>query len=246
MTKTKRAPEFLGFCYEAKSKFNGAPIVVVITLRKSKNEKTGKMLQTWILDTRANPVSTSKSRRDRSICGSCPQRRSLKGACYVTLHQAPLSVYRAYKRGRYIPLDLNNPEHLKKMKGRPLRMGSYGDPMAVESSFWKELIAKVEPSLITGYSHSWDQERGKEYQGFLMASVDSPKEFRKAQFEQWRTFRVKLSSEDRFRGEAVCPASEESGFKRTCSTCGICDGNARNGAGVVINVHGALASRFTA
>lgn len=83
--------------YEGPSVLDNSPIVVIATLNTS-NVKTGNMVQTWILRADMNPLDASKQGLDHAICGRCPHRRNLGGACYVTLHQAPRAIYEAYKR----------------------------------------------------------------------------------------------------------------------------------------------------
>ena len=62
--------------YRGPSRLDGAPIVVVATglQRPSENEKTGPMVQTWILRSDEHPVSAVHSGADASICGDCPLR----------------------------------------------------------------------------------------------------------------------------------------------------------------------------
>ena len=100
--------------YEGPSLIDGAPIVVIATgfQRPSANAKTGDMLQTWILRADVNPLQAIHTGRDVSVCGDCPlrglletrQRRTINRrlACYVAIHQAPLAVHDAYRRGRYV------------------------------------------------------------------------------------------------------------------------------------------------
>jgi len=79
--------------------------------RPSANEKTEDMLQTWMLRADMNPLEAIHSGQDSSICGSRPlcgiveqsgeRTTNRRRACYVSVHQAPHAIYRAYKRGRY-------------------------------------------------------------------------------------------------------------------------------------------------
>ena len=75
--------------YEGPSLIDGAPIVVVATLKTS-NIKTGDMVQTWILRSDIEPHHAVKSGDDLSICGDCIHRPANQGSCYVTVFQAPL------------------------------------------------------------------------------------------------------------------------------------------------------------
>src|SRR5262245_27962174 len=81
--------------YRGASLLNGSAVVVVAVglARKSKNVKTGNMVQTYILaDNEEDPVQAVKSGADPAICGDCPHRGR---SCYVNVAQAPLSIYRA-------------------------------------------------------------------------------------------------------------------------------------------------------
>jgi hypothetical protein len=80
-----------------------------------------------------------------------------------------------------------------------------------------------------------------------MASADSIDEYAAARLQGWRTFRVMAPADrENLPGEFECPASAEQGKRKTCATCGACDG-AERGAGkasVAIVVHGSKARRF--
>ena len=94
----------LGFILDqGLSPIDGSPYVAILTL-KSSNRKTGNMAQVWILRSDLNPVEAMSSGQDRSICGDCPHRKQDDGSrsCYVNVGQAPLSVYKGFKRGRYV------------------------------------------------------------------------------------------------------------------------------------------------
>lgn len=100
----------------------------------------------------------------------------------------------------------------------PVRLGAYGDPAAVPTRVWAELLRYVKQW--TGYTHQWKPKRcmlcsgigydeygmtgrcnlckglGKEpgcdpdLKRYCMASVDSPEERAEAQALGWRTFMV--------------------------------------------------------
>jgi hypothetical protein len=235
--------------YRGPSMLDGAPIVVVATgLRgKSSNVKTGNVVQTWILREDADPLAISRAGRDASICGECPHRRSLGGSCYVTLHQAPLSVWRAYARGSYGTAPLPRESLPALFEGRTVRLGSYGDPAAVPLAVWESALSQASGWL--GYSHQW-RRPGVTAAGlgrFTMASCDSEADRAAAVSLGWRTFRVRTADAPVMRGEFVCPASAEAGKRRTCETCGACAGADPSrpfAVSPVIIAHGGLASRF--
>lgn len=230
--------------WEGRSPANQRQIVAIATglVRQSLNDKTGDMIQTWILDALASPTDASKQKLDSSVCWGCPQKRSEGGACYVTLHQAPSAVYQAYLRGSYPRV---SPRELGWLvEGEKVRMGSYGDPVVVPRSVWTDVLRQS--AGWTGYTHSWMKERAQGYKDILMASVDTSAQRAIAQAAGWRTFRVTKGAPE--EGEIRCPASDEMNHSRTCATCGACDGAGRGAgasrASVVIKVHGALASRW--
>jgi len=226
--------------YRGPSELDGKPIVVVATGlgRSSRNEKTGDMVQTWILRDDVDPWDAVKSGQDASVCGDCPHRGT---SCYVKVFQAPKSVWKAAQRGAY-PLVSDAAGLTALGRGRAVRLGSYGDPAAVPAHIWGALVA--EASAWTGYTHQW--RWASHLQPLVMASVDSPEEMAAAEREGWRTFRVRLAGEpvDRQR-EFICPASKEAGYKTDCASCRACMGtSAKAKASPVIIAHGATARRF--
>ena len=79
--KKKPITDALGFVmYEGPSVLDGAPIVVIATM-KSGNTKTGNMVQVWIIRSDMHPVTASKVGADAAICGSSAHtlRENIKG-----------------------------------------------------------------------------------------------------------------------------------------------------------------------
>jgi len=217
--------------YEGPSELDGKPIVVIAT-DNSGNRKTGSMVQTWILRADIEPHTALKTGDDSSVCGDCPHRPANHGACYVTVFQAPLAVYRAYKRGSYGEFQPGQ------FAGRMVRIGSYGDPAAVPLEIWEAYTDGA--AGMTGYSHQWGNA-DKGLSAYCMASCDTPAERERAVSMGWRTFRVRLADEPVMQGEAVCPASHEAGQKLTCDKCKACSGTTghRSLSGIAIVAHGA-------
>jgi hypothetical protein len=257
--------------WEGPSEIDGSPIMVIATgLKKSKNSKTGAMIQTWILRSDITPVAAVHSGADSSVCGHCPHRGQLihnisgeikntKRSCYVLEFNAPQSIYASVKRGNIpsaqdIARDLGLPvsEVIADIgSGELVRMGAYGDPAAVPAHVWRALLSQ---SLgFTGYTHQWrelETTRGPSAASFfrahLMASADSAKAAQAAHALGWRTFRVKTRDDLKLKNEASCPASAESGHKLTCSTCLACGGGRKRGS-IVINAHGSTSrARYAA
>jgi len=235
MKTLKQAPATLGYTlYQGPSVLDGAPIAAILTLKTS-NRKTGNMAQVWIIRTDDNPVAISQAKLDSSICGNCPHKQSIGGACYVNIGQAPLAVYRAYKRGRYLPFDAT--VHGAKLASRMLRLGAYGDPAAVPFDILNDVTKLVKGH--TGYTHqAMHKAFDKRYMGICMVSADTPKQAIKYQSQGAKTFRVALAGDTLASGELECLADAQ-GLQ--CSDCGLCDGTKQN---IAITVHGSRAKRF--
>lgn len=228
--------------YEGPSALDGAPIVVIATGLdgRTRNEKTGAMVQTWIMRQDVPPHVAVKTGQDASVCGDCIHRPANGGSCYVKVFQAPLSVWNAYRRGVYARpaapfADL--------FAGRMVRLGSYGDPAAAPLALWLDVTFKA--AGWTGYTHQWRvAEPG--FQRLCMASADSLEEAQEAREAGWRTFRVRAEAEPlEAKREFVCPASKEAGYRTDCASCRACMGVAAKAkASPVIIAHGATARRF--
>jgi hypothetical protein len=227
--------------YRGPSLIDGAPIVVIITgLKGSKNEKTGSMVQTYILRDDLDPVQAIRSGADSSVCGDCAHRgEGFKGrTCYVNIGQGALSVWRAYHRGAYPLLDPSDAAKL--VRGRMVRLGTYGDPAAAPAKVWRDLVKHAEGW--TGYTHQWRRRIAQGLKRLCMASADSPEEAVLAHSKGWRTFRVSDPKAPNVGRETVCPASYEMGKRLQCIDCKACDGaNGRRGS-IRIAPHGAYSS----
>lgn len=237
--------------YEGPSMLDGKPIVVVATgiRRKSKNSKTGHLVQTWIMRSDISPLDALYTGQDESVCGDCKHRFMGDKTCYVNVAKAPLAVWRAYKRGVY---PVATEEDWCLLFDLMVRKGSYGDPAAVPMWVWAVIDGRL-PGIESvkrqpGYSHQWKRGiPGLEHH--VMASVDSLEEAWKAQAMGMRTFRVMHKSESLAKGEILCPASKEAGHKAQCADCGLCDGkrfSTDKRANVAIYVHGPKQRRFKA
>lgn len=254
--KTKKPTGYV--IHKGRSLLDGNPIVV-IALVKSGNSKTGNMVQTYILaDNDKNPLDNVKTLGDFSICGDCKHRRGTGGACYVNIGQGVMQVWKAYKNGNY---PRATPEHAAKLiKDREVRLGTYGDPMAVPAWVWVDLLTYS--SGHTGYTHQWNPEseivkkimakypeQYDEIRALCMASADNEDEWWFASYNNWRTFRVREETDPLYEKEFICPASEEAGKRKTCATCMACNGAGEGDSKLakatpVIVVHGALKKRF--
>jgi len=223
--------------FEGPSLLDGGPIVV-IAIVKSSNRKTGDMVQTYILRADLSPLDAVKVGNDSSICGNCPHR-GIEGkgrSCYVNLGQGPLAVFKAYKAGNYPKVSPINPTFQASVKGRKVRLGTYGDPAAVSRLFWNAVLQGADGW--TGYTHQWRTR--PDLQNLCMASCDTLQDYESATKAGWRTFRVRLESLPLMEREIACPASEEAGKRTTCDSCGLCKGTAAAARNIAIVAHGGI------
>ena len=247
MIKALRRDTYCGvILYQGPSLIDGAPIVVIANriVADSTNEKTGAMVQTFIIRQDMRPLDAARLGYDYSICGHCPHRPSNAGSCYVNIGRSVESVYGAYQRGRYaVPhVDYDTDILPDLFADSIFRLGSYGDPAAAPYRIWAHATRLVRAR--NGYTHQW-----REFPAFAalcMASVDSEAEAVEARANGWRTFRVRAASAPIMTGaEVVCPASEEAGKRTTCSDCRACGGtSAKARASIVIVAHGTTKARF--
>jgi len=232
---------FLGFiAYEGPSEIDGAPIVVIINRidSDSENEKTGALVQSFIIRSDVAPTDALKSGADASICGECQHRPKLAsetGAapCYVNVGRSVRSVYEAYKRGRYTKAD---PATIARaLAGKKVRLGTYGDPAAAPVRMWTEITRYADRR---GYTHQWDRPGfdAAAWAPLVMASADTIDEAAKANLLGMRVFRVSIGV-DKQPGETICPASAEGGKKSTCAKCTLCAGTSIQARDVVIADH---------
>jgi hypothetical protein len=235
--------KILGYiAYEGPSEIDGAPIVVIINkLDGSKNGKTGAIVQSFIIRSDIDPVKALQTGADESVCGQCEHRPikarvTGKPPCYVQVAKSVLSVYGAYKRGRYVRADLET--IALALAGKSLRIGTYGDPAAAPVTTWQRVSRYV--SARAGYSHQW-QEPGFDHAAWsplVMASADTVDQAALANLHGMRVFRVSTGV-DKQPHEVTCPASAEGGRKATCQTCMLCGGTSKLARDVVIADHAA-------
>jgi hypothetical protein len=235
--------------YQGPSAIDGRPIVVILTglqaRRGSKNSKTGELIQSWILRADVEPHTAAKTGDDASVCGQCPHRPLLasmlaraglpSSPCYVRTGEAPLSIYRAFRRGSYARAETVN-QVREALQGRRLRIGSYGDPAAAPVDLWRMLASMADGHV--GYTHQW-QAVGFDaaaWAPLVMASADTRAETLQAEALGMRYFRVS-NGVDRQDREVSCPASAEGGRKAQCSDCMLCAGTTKRARSIVIADH---------
>lgn len=234
--------EPLGFiAYDGPSEIDGRPIVVIVNRINSAsgNEKTGALVQTFIIRSDVDPVVALNTGDDVSICGTCPHRPVLArqfgdAPCYVNVGRSVLSVYRAYKRGRYAHASLDTIAGI--LAGKRLRIGTYGDPAAAPVRVWQTLTQQTQSHV--GYSHQWQSHKFdvQVWAPLVMASADSAAEAAQARAMGMRVFRVSIGVE-KLAGEVTCPASAEGGRKTICADCMLCGGTSKKARDIVIADH---------
>lgn len=234
-----------GIVWQGKSLLDGSPIVAIATGmgRASRNVKTGKMIQVAIIRSDMHPAQALTDGSDVSICGACPHRmfdaegNRQKRTCYVNM--LPIfSMYQRFKRGGYQRV---TPKHFK---GRAVRFGSYGDPMAVPTRVWAGIAGQA--SKWTGYTHQWASRPHDPIKDLIMASADCPDTRLQAKSFGWRTFRVRNVTDEGIEpvdaGEVSCPATGDEGPVVTdCERCGLCAGQSRPAKDIAAIDHSSVA-----
>lgn len=217
---------------------SNAPILLVATW-KTNNPKTGNMVQFWIVPKHQNPVEAIKQGSDASVCGDC-KHKGVNGArrsCYVN-PMGPYQVGHACERGVY-PTWTNRPVWPTSI---PYRFGAWGDPAAVPFEVWESVINTQQRKAWTGYTHAW-KYCDQRLKSLVMASTDTPEEYRRARAMGWRAFQVVPRKASRLipQGSILCPNSSK-GIQ--CADCLLCNGTRSNGKSITIAVHGRGAKHF--
>lgn len=236
--------------YQGPSKIDGSPIIAVY-IQGSNNKKTGSMSQVYILQSNIDPITANRTGVDFGICGDCPHRGKAnpdkaKGfaegrSCYVNIGQGPNQIYKAFKAGKYQPATLDELPGLG--EGQMIRLGAYGDPLAIPSHIFRALLSKAKGH--TSYTHA----SGLLPESTLsphMVSADNPTQAQEAHSKGLRTFRVIPLAQWQDKGrdsllanEVLCPASKEAGARVQCSDCGLCAGQTIKAKSIAIPAHGA-------
>ena len=181
---------------------------------------------------------------DNAVCFDCPFSSSTgNGGCYThksNQFKGFISMLKSIanefsKDFNNIP-ELTNKDYfdiVKMADNRYVRFGTYGEPTLIPI----ELVSMLTnvASNYTGYTHQY--MRKPEYLKYFMASTHN--EFQAKIVEDRFESRSFIAVKDNSEVDAViCPASDEAGFKSTCSKCGLCSGSTGKGKkNVVILEH---------
>ena len=218
------------------------PVKVVATgfTIKSKNGKTGDMIQVWIMLDNVHPKNAIDSGDDYAICGNCPHRKNERGerSCYVGIHTIG-QIYKKDATDGYIDISNNIVESLHLFQDKDVRFGSYGDPVCIPLHI-VELITKV--CGHTGYTHQWRNPKFSAYKQYFHASVDTFSDYFDAKDSGWSTFRVRSQeSTVMLNDEVYC----QGGLKTTCKKCQLCSGTSSQQSHILIDGHGSGSKYIT-
>jgi hypothetical protein len=211
--------------YRGPSQFDGRRIRAAVSYG-SRNGKTGDVDTLWILDDRTDPLTAARTGSDASVCGNCPHRtgHGELGDCYVTLFQAPMSVWRSTKGKRVVKQI--------KPKSKTLRLGGYGDPAMLPKKILDWVAMQYDSRV--GYTHQWQNLWAQKFRYLVMASADTLDEAKLAWSKGWRTFRVSYDGKPH-ENEIICPATTHG---VTCAECKLCSGASKKAKNIVILAHG--------
>ena len=203
-------------------------VILVITnlIKPSTNDKTGDMVQTWLLDRdllTAPKVFGAK-------CTSCPMVQE----CYVSENtMGHKSVRKATLKA--LGLIEGNTSYqvttleqvLPLLRGRKLRLGAYGDPSALPIEDLRALVSASDGH--TGYTHFY-KEVDPAYAEFLMASVEDLASEMLAQSLGYRTYRVlrKGESDHEVTDRSILCLESSKGIQ--CADCLVCSGTSKPNA----------------
>jgi hypothetical protein len=218
--------------YDGPSQLNGERIIGVVT-HKSTNPKIGRMVQAWIIPA-TSPIAAVKSGADAAVCGECKLRgHRWKGrSCYVWIPGVDniwQSIQKADRTDHLTPGEL-----ARRIDGLQLRIGAYGDPVAIPAGVWEPLLEVA--AGWTAYTHAWLRSIAEPFKPWCMASVDTVAERLDARGRGWRTFRVRADRDPLAIGEIVCPHEQDESVQ--CADCSLCRGAARPTKDIVVTVHG--------
>jgi hypothetical protein len=227
------------------------------------NDKTGDMVQTYIMRTDMSPLDALQY-QDAAICGDCINRLQMRtrvnhrtgklethavNTCYVQVGNAPTAMWKSYLNGNVADVDVADINEMIRRFNRQTRVGAYGDPAMVPFPVWRSLLDNVRIDKgHTAYTHQWKREWAQDFKGMCQASCDSIEEAREAKAMGWGTFTVLAQANFDVEWQTLrrerhtrCPAdtSLKTLRKVTCSDCGRCNGqpDMHN----VIKVHGSAA-----
>lgn len=242
----------LGFVMHEGPSLIGKGDVAAIATLNSANEKTGNMVQVWIVPKEGGTLAAVQKGDNSAACGSCPligtPEQTKDGVkirnrvCYVNLGRLDSTVLKAYNNGRYPPY--NRKLYERWLRGRDIRLGAYGDPVALPDSLI-EYLASV-GSGYTGYSHqlfSIERERADRLAQLLMVSCHTPSQHNEALRRGWRPFTVIANGQHVPENAVECPFYTR-GVQ--CDRCQLCQGASKKARPVFVRAHAMVAANLPA
>lgn len=213
--------------------------IQVVTLATTKNDKIEsnkqrKIVQTYTFSYKQFELVKKRFETNEPIgmknffsnadtnCLDCPFNSY--GKCYthkfnqyVGFISSLKSVFKKFGSIDNIPtFDISMLDTLVKMsKDTYVRFGTYGEPSLHPIEMIRAMVNVCDNW--TGYTHQYAKNTLGDY---FMASTHNTSEVDKAKDLGYRSF----VATDKKLGYVSCPASKESGYKASCSTCGLCSG----------------------
>ncbi len=210
-------------------------IVHSLDLKVSQNSKIGigLILQTYHFS--LEQVEQNDLTRDTANCLDCPfsynQNNGKSGGCYThkglqlmglksklrslnkELSDGKLKEFDAKEFKKFIDFAKN------KVSPKLIRFGTYGEAVTLDAPIRDALfnLANDVRAKVTGYTHQWHKVSETRF----MASTHTLSEMVEARARGYRSFIV---SDEELSEGFNCPASKESGKKKTCLECGLCSG----------------------
>lgn len=239
MTKQNKKPTGW-IIWRGKSPYDGKSPIACIAV-ESRNKKTGKSLQTFIIRTDIDPLEASRMGTDDAICGDCNLRglptysesgTAKQRPCYVTLIHAPYTIFKQMQKNAYPEISGHDAIAELGSRYQLVRCGAYGDPSMIPPYIHESLVSRTKH---TAYSH---QTSEKTYfnADLYMRSADTLKQAKKAWNIGERTFRIVKNLSEIVKGkEIACPASDTV----TCLDCKLCGGASVKAKSIAIVAHGA-------
>ena len=207
--------------------------------KKSKNAKTGPMVQVGGILADVHPVEATKSGCDEALCGGCRLRPKLHAedkANGVEVSEHPCyvkTIYKSAQRKAGIAQETTFEEAINALRGKDVRFGEYGNM----SAFPREVLEPAFEAVVesggnhTCYEHEWENPANQWLAKYAMASVHNEEERARAKALGWRTFRT---GETQLPGEMLC-LYESKGVQ--CVRCKLCSGNQVNKRDIYIPSH---------
>lgn len=172
---------------------------------------------------------------DKGVCFDCPfSSNSGNGNCYThksNQFKGFISMLKSIAREfnsdfNSIP-ELSTKDYLDIVKlsdNRYVRFGTYGEPTLIPIALVNMMVSVAK--TYSGYSHQY--MRKPEYAKYFMASTHN--QFQANTAKDKFGYRSFIAVKDNTKTVGViCPASDEGGFKSTCSDCGLCSGTIGKG-----------------